>query len=140
MKCSLGISNFLEEISNLSILLFSSISFHLSLRKAFFSLLAIAWNSAFKWIYLSVSPLLFASLLFIAICKASSDRHFAFLVVMTLLDFSLNHVIHKHFYLFLGSLPQSCSSDLLIHQHGEKTVNSHSRVSVSSISLSIFPA
>ena len=61
------------------ILLFSSISLHWSLRKAFLSLLAILWNSAFKWEYLSWSPLLFTSLLFTAICKASSDNHFAFL-------------------------------------------------------------
>ena len=47
-------------------------------RKAFLSLLAILWNSAFKWEYLSFSPFLFASL-FTAICKASSDNHFAFL-------------------------------------------------------------
>jgi len=38
------------------ILLFSSISLHWSLRKAFLSLLAIPWNSAFKWVYLSFSP------------------------------------------------------------------------------------
>ena len=43
------------------------------------SLLAILWNSAFRCLYLSFSPLLFASLLFTAICKASSDSHFAFL-------------------------------------------------------------
>ena len=61
------------------ILLFSSISFYLSLRWSFLSLLAILWNSAFKWVYLSFCPLLLASLLFTAICKASSDRHFAFL-------------------------------------------------------------
>ena len=53
MKCSLGIS--------------------------FLSLLAILWNSAFRWVYLSFSPLLFAFLLFTAICKTSSDNHFAFL-------------------------------------------------------------
>ena len=47
------------------------------LRKAFLSLLAIL--SAFKWVYLSFSPLLFTSLLFTAICKASSDNHLAFL-------------------------------------------------------------
>ena len=50
-----------------------------SLRKAFLSLLAILWNSVFKWVYLSFSSLLFASFLFSAICKASSDNHFAFL-------------------------------------------------------------
>ena len=58
---------------------FFSISLHWSLRKAFLSLLAILWNSAFKWVYFSFSRLLFASLLFSAICKALSDRHFAFL-------------------------------------------------------------
>ena len=68
---------FLERSLVFPILLFSSISLHWSLRKAFLSLLAI-WNSAFKWDYLSFSPLLFASLLFTAICKASSDSHFAF--------------------------------------------------------------
>jgi len=61
------------------ILLFSSISLHWLLRKAFLSLLAILWNSAFKWVYLSFSPLCFTSFLFAAICKASSDSHFAFL-------------------------------------------------------------
>ena len=35
MECSLGISNFLAEISSLSILLFSSISLHWSLREDF---------------------------------------------------------------------------------------------------------
>ena len=76
------------------ILLFSSISLHWSLRKVFLSLLAILWNSVFKWIYLSFSPLLFASLLFTAIFKASSGSHFAFL----------------HFF-FLGMvlIPVSCT-------------------------------
>ena len=58
--------------------LFSSISLHWSLRKAFLSLFAILWNSAFKWVYLSFSHFPFASL-FTAICKVSSDNHFAFL-------------------------------------------------------------
>ena len=40
---------------------------------------AILWNSAFRCFYLSFSPLLFASLLFTAICKASPVSHFAFL-------------------------------------------------------------
>ena len=47
-------------------LLFSSISLHWSLKKAFLSHLAILWNSAFKWVYLSFSPLPFTSLLFSA--------------------------------------------------------------------------
>ena len=70
---------FLKKSLVFAILLFSSISLHWSLRKAFLSLFAILWNSAFRWEYLSFSPLPFASLLFTAICKASSDSHFAFL-------------------------------------------------------------
>ena len=61
------------------ILLFSSVSFHCWLRKAFLSLFTILWNSSFRWVYLSFSPLPFTSLLFSAICKALSDNHFAFL-------------------------------------------------------------
>ena len=48
MKCSLGISNFLEEISSFPILLFSSTSLHWSLRKGFLSLLDILGNSEFN--------------------------------------------------------------------------------------------
>ena len=77
------------------ILLFSSISLHWSLRKAFLYLHGILWNSVFKWVYLSFSPLLFSSLLFTAICKASSDSHFAFL-----------------YFFFLGMvlIPVSCTT------------------------------
>ena len=74
------------------ILLFSSISLHWSLRKAFLSFFAILWNSAFKWVYLCFSPLLLASLLLTANCKASSDRHFAFF----------------HFFLGMVLIPVSC--------------------------------
>ena len=52
----------LWRISSLPILLFSSIYLHWSLKKAFLFLFAILWNSAFKWVYLSFSPLPFASL------------------------------------------------------------------------------
>ena len=85
---------FLKRSLVFPILLFYSISLHWSLRKAFLSLLAILWNSAFKWEYLSFSPLLFASILFTAICKTSSDSHFSFL----------------HFF-FLGMvwIPVSCT-------------------------------
>ena len=63
---------FLKRSLVFPILVFSSVSLHWSLRKAFLSLLAVLWNSAFKWVYLSFSPLPLASLLFSAICKASS--------------------------------------------------------------------
>ena len=70
---------FLKRSLVFPILLFSSLSLQWSLEKAFLSLLAILWNSAFRYLYLSFSPLLFASLLFTAICKASPDSHFTFL-------------------------------------------------------------
>ena len=70
---------FLKRSLGFPILLFSSISLPWSLRKVFLSLPAILHNSAFKWVYLSFSPLPFTSLLSPAICKACSDNHFAFL-------------------------------------------------------------
>ena len=80
MKCSLGISNFLEEISSLShSIVFFYFFLHWWLRKVLLSILAVLWNSAFKWVYLSFSPLPLAFLLFSAICKTSSDNNFAFL-------------------------------------------------------------
>ena len=69
---------FLKRYLVFPISLFSSISLHCPLRKSFLSLLALLWNSAFKWVYLSFSPLPFPSLLSSAVCKTSSDSHFAF--------------------------------------------------------------
>ena len=43
------------------------------------SYLAIRWYFEFSWVYLPFSPLPFTSLLSSAVCKASSDNHFAFL-------------------------------------------------------------
>jgi len=63
MKCSLGISNFLKKSLAFSFLLISSISLHWWLRKVFLFLLATLWNSGFKCVYLSFSPLLVGSLL-----------------------------------------------------------------------------
>ena len=70
---------FLKRSLVFHILLFSSVSLYWSLMKAFLSLLAIFWNSAFRCLYLSFSPLLFTFLLFTAICGLSPDSHFAFL-------------------------------------------------------------
>ena len=79
MKSSLGISNFLEEISSLSHSNVFLYFFALITEEGFLISPCYSWNSAFKWPYLSFSPLPFTSLLFIGICKASSDSHFAFL-------------------------------------------------------------
>ena len=80
IKCSLGISNSLEEITSLPhSIVFLSCTDHWG-RLSYLSLLFFGtphWNGH---IYHSFSPLLFSSLLFTAICKASSDSHFAFLL------------------------------------------------------------
>ena len=81
MKCSIGMSNFLEELSSLSPPVVFLSFFALITEKGFFflSLLGIPWNSAFRWEYLFFSPLLFTFHLFTGICKSSSDSHFTFL-------------------------------------------------------------
>jgi len=70
---------FLKRSLVFPILLFSCIFLYWSLRKAILFLLAILWNSAFRWVYLSFSPLHFTYLLFSAIFNTSSDNPFAFL-------------------------------------------------------------
>ena len=80
VKCSFGISSSLEEISGLNnsnvfFYFFFCLFFHCTLKKALLSLLAILWNCAFRWVYLSFSPLPFTSLLF-------SDNHLAFLLLL----------------------------------------------------------
>ena len=59
--CILGISNFLEEFTVFPILLFSSISLRGHWGRL--SYLAIIWNSSFRKVYLSFSPLPLASFL-----------------------------------------------------------------------------
>ena len=86
------------------ILLLSSISLHWSLRKAFLSLHAILCNFAFKWVYLSFSPLPLASLLFTGICKASSDNHFAFFLGMIVASCTMSR----------NSVHSSSGTDLLL--------------------------
>ena len=66
---------FLKRSLVFPILLFSSIYLQCSLKKAFLSLLAILWNSTFRWEYLFLCPLPFTSLLCSAVCKDSSDNH-----------------------------------------------------------------
>ena len=70
---------FLKRSLVFPILLFSSISLHWLLRKAFLSFLAILWKSAFRCLYLFSSVFPFRFFSFHSICKASSDNHFAFL-------------------------------------------------------------
>ena len=72
---------FLKRSLVFPILLFSSISLHCSLRKAFFFNLPLLFFGTLNsdGYILTFSPLPLASFLFSAICEASSDSHFAFL-------------------------------------------------------------
>ena len=81
-------------------LLFSSIPLPWSPRKAFLSLFTILWNSALTWVYVSFSPLPFASLLFVAVCKASSNNHLPF--SFPLLEDVFNHC---HLYNVMNFCP-----------------------------------
>ena len=79
MKCSLSISNFLEEISSLSHYIVFLYFFALITEEGFLIFPCYSFKFCIQWVYLSFAPLPSASLLFSAICKASSDSHFAFL-------------------------------------------------------------
>ena len=115
---------FLKSSLVFPILLFSSISLHWSLRKAFLSLLAILWNSAFKWVYLFFSPLPFYSLLFLAICKTSTENHFTFLhfffLGMALITASCK--CHKFLSIVLQAF---CLSNLILWIYLSLPLNSH---------------
>ena len=74
MKSSLGISNFLEEISSLSHSVVFLYFLALITEEGFLISPCYFSNSAFKWEYLSFSPLLFTSLLFIAVTNSLSPE------------------------------------------------------------------
>ena len=78
MKCSLGILNFLEELSSPS----HSVSlyfFTLITEEGFLISPCSSLELCIQMHISSFSPLFFASLLFPTICKVSPDSHFAFL-------------------------------------------------------------
>ena len=63
------------------VLLFSSISLHWSLRKAFLSLLPILWNSAFRWLYLSFFSFAFHFSSFHSYLKGLPRQPFGFFCI-----------------------------------------------------------
>ena len=83
MKYSLDSSSFLEEISSLSHPIVFLYFFALFIEEGLL-ISVILWNSAFSWVYLSLSPLPFISLLSSAICKTYSDNCFTFLFCFSL--------------------------------------------------------
>jgi len=89
--------------------------------KALSSLHAILWNSAFSWGYLSLSPLIFTSLLSSAVCKASSDNHFAFLhffffgMVLISITAMFSIMVYPIYYVFFSIMvyyPVECYGPL----------------------------
>ena len=78
-KYSLGISNFLEKISSLSNSTVFLYFFALITEESFLIAPCYSLELCIQMGISFLSPLLFASLLFTAICKASSDSHFALL-------------------------------------------------------------
>ena len=68
---------FLEEISSLSHSVVFLYYFALITEEVFLISPRYSSFSAFRWVYLSFSPLPFTSILFTAICKASSGNHFS---------------------------------------------------------------
>ena len=105
------------------ILLFPPISLPCSLRKAVLSIVAI-WNSAFRWVYLSFSPLPFTSLLFSAVCKASSDNCclFAFLCLTDGFDHHLLYNVMNFIHSSSGNL-----SDVIPWIYLSIPLHNHSR-------------
>ena len=80
MKCSLGISDFLEEIANLSHSIIFLYFFALITEEGFLISPCYSLELCIQMGISFISPLSFASLLFLAICKASLNNHFAFCI------------------------------------------------------------
>ena len=78
MKWSLGISNFLEEISSRSHFVVFLYFFALIAEESFLIAPCYSLELCIQMGISFLFSLLFTSLLFSAICKASSDNHFAF--------------------------------------------------------------
>ena len=78
MKYSLGVSNFLEENSSLALSIVFLYLFALFTSEGFLIFPCNSLKLCIRVAYLSFSCLPFTSLLFPAICKASSDNHLPF--------------------------------------------------------------
>ena len=83
MKYSVGISNFLEEISGLSHSIVSLYFSALIPEEGFLISPCYSLELYIQMVHFSFSPLPFASLLFIAVCKASSENHFPFCIAFS---------------------------------------------------------
>ena len=108
-------------------------SLHWSPRKSFLSLQAILWSSAFKWVYLSFSPLPLALLHFAATCKSSSDKHFAFVhffflrMVLITASYTMSWTPVSSFWGTLSDLNQYCCCCCCIASVVSNSVRPHRR-------------
>ena len=114
MKCSLGISDFLEDISSLSqaiVFLFLCIVY-VGRLFFFFYLSLLFFETLNSEGYIFPFLPLFASLIFSAICKASPDNHFAFLHFFFLRSGLLFPT--QEYLPDPGIKPMSCASSRLV--------------------------
>ena len=112
MKCSLGISNFLEEISSLSHSVVFLYFFALITEEGFLISSCCSLEFCIQMGISFLFSLLFTSLLFSAICKASSDKHFAFLLL-----FFLGMVLIPASYTMSWTFVRSSSGTLSIRSN-----------------------
>ena len=119
MKCPLGISDFLEEVSSLSHSIVFLCFFALLTEEGFLNSPCYSLELCIQMDISFLSPLPFASLLFSAICKASSDNHFAFLhfffLGMTLIPVSCT--VLQTSSIILQALYQIWSLESISHFH-----------------------
>ena len=99
MKCSLGISNFLEELFSLSHSIVFLYFFTLITEKCFLISPCCSLELCIQMAYLSFSPLLLSSLLFTVICKGLLKQPFCFFAFLFLCY--AYHLIHCRKLCFL---------------------------------------
>ena len=122
MKCSPGIFNFLEEISCLSHSVVFLYFLVLIAEEGFLISPCSSLELCIQMLICSFSPLLFTSLPFTAICKASSDSHFAFLhffsmgMVLILVSCTMSRT-SVHQALCLSDLVPSIYFSLPLYNH-----------------------
>ena len=114
------------------ILFFSSVSLPCSFKKTFISLPAILWNSAFSWVYFSLSPLPFSSLL-------SSVQFSRSIVCDSLWPHELQHARFPCPAPTPGACSNSCPSSQWCHPTISSTVVPFSSCRLSFLASGSFP-
>ena len=126
MKSSLDNSSFLEEISSFSHSIVSLYLFALLiLRRP--SYLSLLFSGTLHSVDLSLSPLPFTSLLSLAICKAFSDNHFAFLQFFFFLGWLWSLPPVQHYEPSSIVLQALCLADLIPWICSSPTLYNHNK-------------